>query len=81
MQGIVKRLSKNKQRVAVLTDDGYTVFDLNYGEVFINDTITGALDDHGAQELTNQTTKQRLSVYIEAIQATPAAAQSLLSRI
>jgi hypothetical protein len=81
MQGIVKGLSRNKQRVAVLTDEGYTVFDINDGEVSVNDLITGVLDDHGSQDLTNQTTKQRLSVYIEAIQATSAAAQSLLSRI
>lgn len=78
MHGIVKGLSKNKQRVAVLTDDGYTVFDIHDGEVSMNDEITGALGDHGSHDLTNQTTKHKLSVYIEAIQATPAAAQSLL---
>lgn len=81
MNGIVKGLSRNKQRAAVLTDNGYTVFDIEDGEVSMGDEITGNLDDHGDQDLTNQTTRQRLSVYIEAIQATPAAAQSLLSRI
>ncbi|MGZ8252509.1 MAG: hypothetical protein ACXW1P_08390 [Methylophilaceae bacterium] len=81
MQGTVKGLSKNKQRIAVLTDYGYTVFDINDGEASINDQICGNLDDHGSQDLTNQTTGHKLSVYIEAIQATPASAQSLLSRI
>jgi hypothetical protein len=81
MHGIVKGLSKNKQRVAVLTDYGYTVFDIHDGEASLNDEISGSLDDHGSQDLTNQTTKHSLSVYIEAIQATPAAAQSLLSHI
>lgn len=79
MQGVVKGLSKNAQRVAVLTPEGYTVFDIHDGEVCMNDVITGALDDHGSQDLTNQTTRQKLSVYVEAIQATPAAARSLLS--
>jgi hypothetical protein len=81
MHGIVKDLSRNKQRVAVLTDYGYTVFDIEYGEVSVGDQISGNLDDHGSQSLTNQTTRQPLSVYIEAIQATPSSARSLLSRI
>lgn len=79
MRGIVKGLSKNKQRVAVITDEGYTVFDTDAGEASIGDVINGSLDDHGQQDLTNQTTGRRLSVYIEAIQATPECAQSLLS--
>lgn len=77
MKGIVKGFSKNKQRIAVLTDFGYTVLDIYDGEVSIGDEITGNLGDHGAQDLTKQT----LSAYIEAIQATPESAQSLLSRI
>ena len=81
MQGIVKGLSKNKQRIAVLTDYGYTVFDINDGEASINDQISGNLDDHGSHDLMNQTTGHKLSVYIEAIQASPESAQSLLSHI
>jgi hypothetical protein len=81
MHGIVKGLSRNKLRAAVLTEYGYTVFDIEHGEVSIGDEISGNLDDHGSQDLTNQTTRQTLSVYIEAIQATPSNAQSLLSRI
>jgi hypothetical protein len=79
MQGIVKAFSKNKQRVAVLTEYGYTVFDIENGEVSLNDTIIGNLDDHGSHDLTNQTTRHKISVYIEAIQASLESAQSLLS--
>lgn len=81
MQGIVKGLSKNKSRAAVLTDYGYTVFDIEHGDVSMDDEIIGNLDDHGSQDLTNQTTKQKLSVHIEAIQATQEFARSLLSHI
>ena len=79
MQGIVKGLSKNNQRVAVVTDYGYTVFDIEHGEASLNDVIIGNLDDHGSHDLANQTTGHRLSVYIEAIQASKESAQSLLS--
>ena len=79
MQGIVQGLSRNRQRVAVLTDSGYTVFDIEHGEASIGDVITGNLDDHGSQDLTNQTTKQTLSVNIDAIQATAESAQYLLA--
>jgi hypothetical protein len=79
MQGIVKGLSKNNQRAAVITDDGYTVFDIESGSVSYNDIISGNLDEHGAEDLTNQTTGQTLSVHIEAIQATASVAQSLIS--
>ncbi|MFQ2048175.1 hypothetical protein ACK34J_04365 [Aeromonas veronii] len=81
MLGIVKGLSRNKQRVAVLTDYGYTIFDIEDGEVSMGDEITGNLNDHGSQNLTNQTNRQQLSVYVEAIEATPSAAQNLLSSI
>jgi len=81
MLGIVKGLSRNKQRVAVLTDYGYTIFDIEDGEVSMGDEIIGSLNDHGSQNLTNQTTRQQLSVYVEAIEATPSAAQNLLSNI
>ncbi|MBL0559470.1 hypothetical protein ACQUZQ_08300 [Aeromonas veronii] len=81
MLGIVKGLSRNKQRVAVLTDYGYTIFDIEDGEVSMGDEITGNLNDHGSQNLTNQTNRQQLSVYVEAIEATPSAAQNLLSNI
>lgn len=79
MQGIVKGLSKNQQRVSVVTDCGYTVFDIEHGEASLNDVIIGNLDDHGSHDLTNQTTGHKLSVYIEAIQASKESAQSLLS--
>lgn len=78
MQGTVKGLSHNRQRAAVLTDSGYTVFDLVHGEVNLLDVISGDLDTHGAVEVTNLTTTRTLSAHIEAIQATPSAVQALL---
>jgi hypothetical protein len=78
MQGVVVGLSKNKRRVAVLTDYGYTVFDLHDGDVSINDFIEGDLDNHGDQVLTNQTSECTLCVYTEAIQASKESAESLL---
>ncbi|MDP1925744.1 MAG: hypothetical protein Q8K57_13300 [Thiobacillus sp.] len=78
-QGIIAGLSRNKRRAAAQTDAGYTVFDLVDGELSIGDVISGNLDDHGSQDLTNQTTRQKLSAYIEATGATQKSAQSLLS--
>lgn len=63
MLGIVKGLTRNKQRAAVLTDYGYTVLYIEHGEVSIEYQITGNLDDHGSQGLTNQTTRKTLFVY------------------
>lgn len=79
MNGIVKGISRNKHRIAVLTDYGYTVFDIEEGEASMGDVISGNLGAHGAQDLTNQTTGQRLCVYIEAIEATLISAQSLIA--
>jgi len=79
IKGVVKCLSPNRNRVAALTDYGYVVFDLIDGEVDKDDVIIGDLDDHGAKQVTNLTRKQRLSVYIEAIQATSRSALTLLS--
>ena len=81
MKGIVQGYSRNRQRVAVLTDYGYTVFDMDHGEVSLGDAITGNLDDHGSMVLLNETTGHKLSVCIEAIQATKSAAESLLQAL
>lgn len=76
-QGIVKFLSANRQRVAVAVDDGFTVFDIEDGEANLSDQLSGALDDHGTQTVTNLSTRQTLCVYIEAIGASQAHAISL----
>ena len=78
MQGKVVGFSANHNRLAVLTEYGYTVFDIESGNASVYDVLTGNLDDHGSQVLTNQTTGQQMHVYIEAIQASKAAAESLL---
>lgn len=78
MKGIVQGYSSNYKRIAVMTDYGYTVFDIEQGQISLGDVITGNLNVHGWTVLTNETKKQKLSVYIEAIQATKEFAESLL---
>jgi|GEM_PF-3256681 len=77
MKGIVKCMSANKIRVAVLTEYGYTVFDVEGGEIEYGNIITGSLDEHGFQVVTNESTGRKASVYIEAVQASPKSAQAL----
>lgn len=79
MQSTVKGLSANRQRAAVLTDEGFTVFDIEDGEVSMGDVLSGCLDDHGSTVLSNRTTGHKVDVYIEAIHATPEFARSLLA--
>ena len=77
--GVVKGLSANRRRVAVLTDDGYTVFDIESGEPPLRGhTISGALNEHGSTVLTNETTGQTTDACVEAIHATRESALSLL---
>ena len=78
MQGIVKGLSANRQRVAALTDNGYTVFDIISGEVEQEDMLSGDLASHGNVDLTNLTSGRTISVCVEAIHATLASARTLL---
>lgn len=79
MKGIVKGINQQRTRAAVLTDQGYTVFDIEDGEVSFGDTISGNLNDHGSYTLNNLTTGSTLDVYIQAIQATTEATRSLLA--
>ncbi len=78
MQGTVKCLSANRQRAAVLTDNGYTVFDIISGEVEPEDILSGDLASHGGVDLANLTSGRTISVFVEAIHATQAAVRSLL---
>lgn len=81
MKGIIKYHSHNKERAAVETDNGYTVFDINHGQISLGDIISGCLNDHGEKVLTNQTTGQTLSVHIESIQASRESVLLLLRHI
>ena len=73
---------KNRERIAVLTNHGYTVFDITEGsDVDIGDIISGPLNEHGSRVVANITKKQMLFVYIEAIQETRHTAESLLINI
>lgn len=81
MKGIVKGISHCGIRVAVLTDYGYTVFDIYSGETSIGDVLIGSLDEHGEVELKNLNTGDSLDVFIEAIHATRDTAIQLLQSI
>lgn len=81
MKGIVRGISKNRVRCAVATDYGFTVFDITSGETFIGDVIVGNLDDHGDATLRSQGSGQKISAYVEAIQASAEFAQQLLDQM
>jgi hypothetical protein len=76
--GLVRGMSKDRTRFAVLTDRGFTVFDTDDSDIEMNHEISGSLEDHGDVVLVNKTTGQIISAYIEAIQATRESARSLL---
>lgn len=81
MQGVVKGISHSGIRAAVLTDYGYTVFDIHSGETFLGDVLTGNLDEHGSVELKSLKSGESLDVFIEAIQATRDSARKLLQSV
>lgn len=81
MKGTACYYSPKLQRVAVLTEYGYTVFDIEHGSVSIGDAISGDLNIHGGVTLFNETKKEQLAVFVEAIQATKQYALNLLSQI
>ena len=81
MQGVVKGISRSGVRVAVLTDYGFTVFDIISGETFFGDVLAGNLDEHGSVELQSLKTGESLDVFIEAIQATRDATLRLLQSV
>lgn len=68
----------NKHRAAAMTDDGYTIFDIEEGEVQIGDTVLGDLHAHGSREVFNVTKDQALFIFIEAKKITHESAQYLL---
>lgn len=78
MKGIVSGHNAQRTRYAIQTDLGYTVADIEDGELNINDVVSGNLDDHGEASLLNHTTGASATVYVEAIQATESAARTLL---
>jgi hypothetical protein len=80
MKGIVRFISTNRIRVAVQTEYGYTVFDVEDGEFTEGDIVSGNLDDHGGQVVANESKRQRAFVCIEAVQADLVSAQSLCRR-
>jgi hypothetical protein len=76
MRGIIKGIQR--ERIAILTDYGYTIADVQDGEFNINDSVSGDLDDHGDCLLVNHTTGQTLSVQVVAIQTNTETARDML---
>lgn len=81
MDGTVRLVNKSIQRFGVVTEYGITVFDLQSGELDINQVVSGNLDDLGDQRLLNQTTGAPLSAYVEAIQADAQTARNLVGQL
>lgn len=78
--GIVRAINSRRGRVAVEVDGyGFTVFDTDeWGELQIGDELVGDLRTHGDAMLRNRTHGGAVEVYIEAHDATPANARTLL---
>lgn len=81
MQGVVKGIFRCGIRVAVLTDYGYTVFDIYFGETFFGDVLNGNLDEHRSVNLKSLKTGETLDVFIGAIHATRDATLELLQSV
>lgn len=76
--GVVCGYHAQIPRFAVRTEYGYTVVDVEVGELRVHDQVVGELDEHGQTTLLNETTGEDVEVCVEAIQASRDAAASLL---
>lgn len=68
------------QRVAVVTDWGYTVADIMSGELRPRDVIEGLLETLGRSTWTNLSTGLPVTVTVTHVQATMIGAQRLMQR-
>lgn len=68
------------QRVAIVTDWGYTVADVVSGLLRPQDVIEGALETLGPSTWTNLSTGQPVTVTVTHVQATMIGAQRLVQR-
>jgi len=78
IEGVIFGYHPHLPRYAVRTDHGYSVVDVEDGEVSIHDVVFGALEDHGQVVLTNRTTGEEVEVCVEAVHASREAAEALL---
>jgi hypothetical protein len=78
--GTVVALNRRKGFVAVQADDGYLVFELLGGyEVGLGDVIQGDFRSHGGETFVNRTKGERMDVFVQAIDCTPASMRNLMA--
>ena len=81
MQGIVKMINPTRGMIAVEVDtNDFTVMEIleASSDVEIGDTISGNLDQHAGETVTNLTKNEKMSVFIEGINCTPLNAKNLI---
>ena len=78
IDGVICGYHAHLQRFAVRTDHGYSVVDVQEGELSLHDQVTGMLEDHGLVVLTNRTTGEDVEVCVEAVHASREAVEALL---
>lgn len=79
-RGDVRMLNLAKQRVAAVTDWGYTVADINEGELRLRDVVEGPFEATGRCTWNNLSTGLPVSVTVTHVQATMIGAERLVQR-
>ena len=77
-EGIVHAINPRNGRIAVLTDQGYTVMDLIDGDALPKHRLAGPLQEHGPAYLLNHTTGEPVEAVIEAVHASRSSASALV---
>ncbi len=77
-EGIVHAVNPRIGRIAVLTEQGYTVVDLIDGDARPQHRLAGQLQECGLVCLSNRTTGEPVEAVIEAVHASRSFASSLL---
>jgi len=81
MQGIVKMINPKRGLIAVEIDtNDFTVMEIleMSCNVEIGDVISGNLDSHAGETVTNLSKREKMSVFIEGVNCTPLNANNLM---
>lgn len=76
----VSGINHEKQRVAIITDWGYTVTDINAGQLKLQDVVVGEFEKLGSNDWQNLSTGKAVSVTVTHAQVTRIGADALLYR-
>lgn len=79
MEGRIVFVNHKREMAALLTDGGYTVFELLGSEVDAGDVITGDLESLGRETWQNATKKEKIDVAVEDIHCSRAIAIRFIS--